>query len=49
MLAGAVFAVTADDTGEQVETITTEMRMCWHHYWLIKQAYTFKKLSPNRL
>ena len=48
-LAGAVFAVTADDTGEQVGTITTDENGVGTITGLIKQAYTVRNSSSNRL
>ena len=39
-LAGAIFAVTADDTGEQVGTIETDENGVGTITGLIKQAYT---------
>ena len=44
-LAGAVFAVTADDTGEQVGTITTDENGVGTITGLIKQAYTVKEIQ----
>ena len=44
-LAGAVFAVTADDTGEQVGTITTDENGAGTITGLIKQAYTVKEIQ----
>lgn len=44
-LAGAVFAVTADDTGEQVGTITTDENGVGAITGLIKQAYTVKEIQ----
>ena len=47
-LAGAVFAVTADDTGEQVGIITTDEDGIGTITGLIKQAYTVKEIqSPT--
>ena len=49
-LAGAVFAVTADDTGEQVGTITTDENGVGTITGLIKQAYTVQEIQgSNRL
>ena len=44
-LAGAVFAVTADDTGEQVGTITTDENGTGTITGLIKQAYTVQEIQ----
>ena len=44
-LAGAVFAVTADDTGEQVGTITTDENGVGTITGLIKQAYTVQEIQ----
>lgn len=44
-LAGAVFAVTADDTGEQVGTITTDENGVGTITGLIKQAYTVQEIK----
>ena len=44
-LAGAVFAVTADDTGEQVGTITTDENGTGTITGLIKQAYTIQEIQ----
>ena len=44
-LAGAVFAVIADDTGEQVGTITTDEKGTGTITGLIKQAYTVKEIQ----
>ena len=44
-LAGAVFTVTADDTGEQVGTITTDEKGTGTVAGLIKQAYTVKEIQ----
>ena len=44
-LAGAVFAVTADDTGEQVGTITTDEKGTGTITGLIKQAYTVQEIQ----
>ena len=44
-LAGAVFVVTADDTGEQVGTITTDENGVGTITGLIKQAYTVKEIQ----
>ena len=44
-LAGAVFAVTADDTGEQVGTITTDENGVGTITGLIKQAYSVKEIQ----
>ena len=44
-LAGAVFAVTADDTGEQVGTITTDENGVGTITCLIKQAYTVQEIQ----
>ncbi len=41
----AVFAVTADDTGEQVGTITTNENGAGAITGLIKQAYTVKEIQ----
>ena len=45
VLAGAVFAVTADDTGEQVGTITTDENGVGTITGLIKQAYTVQEIQ----
>ena len=44
-LAGAVFAVTADDTGEQVGIITTDEDGVGTITGLIKQAYTVQEIQ----
>ena len=44
-LAGAVFAVTADDSGEQVGTITTDENGVGTITGLIKQAYTVQEIQ----
>ena len=44
-LAGAVFAVTADDTGEQVGTSTTDENGVATITGLIKQAYTVQEIQ----
>ena len=44
-LAGAVFAVIADDTGEQVGTITTDENGTGTITGLIKQAYTVQEIQ----
>ena len=44
-LAGAVFDVTADDTGEQVGTITTDENGVGAITGLIKQAYTVQEIQ----
>ena len=44
-LAGAVFTVTADDTGEQVGTITTDEKGTGTVAGLIKQAYTVQEIQ----
>ena len=44
-LAGAVFAVIADDTNEQVGTITTDENGTGTITGLIKQAYTVKEIQ----
>lgn len=44
-LAGATFAVTADDTGEQVGIITTDEDGIGTITGLIKQAYTVKEIQ----
>ena len=44
-LAGAVFAVTADDTGEQVGIITTDENGVGTITGLIKQAYTVQEIQ----
>ena len=44
-LAGAVFVVTADDTGEQVGTITTDENGVGTITGLIKQAYTVQEIQ----
>ena len=44
-LAGAVFAVIADDTGEQVGTITTDENGVGTITGLIKQAYTVQEIQ----
>ena len=44
-LAGAVFSVIADDTGEQVGTITTDEKGTGTITGLIKQAYTVKEIQ----
>ena len=44
-LAGAVFAVTADDTGEQVGTITTDENGVGTITGLIKQAYAVQEIQ----
>lgn len=44
-LAGATFAVTADDTGEQVGIITTDENGVGTITGLIKQAYTVKEIQ----
>ena len=44
-LAGAIFAVTADDTGEQVGTITTDENGVGTITGLIKQAYTVQEIQ----
>ncbi len=44
-LAGAVFAVTADETGEQVGTITTDENGVGTITGLIKQAYTVQEIK----
>lgn len=44
-LAGAVFAVTADDTGEQVGTIETDENGVGTITGLIKQAYTVQEIQ----
>ncbi len=49
-LAGAVFAVTADITGEQVGTITTDENGVGTITGLIKQLHTVQEIfSSNRL
>lgn len=44
-LAGAIFAVTADDTGEQVGTIETDENGVGTITGLIKQAYTVQEIQ----
>ena len=44
-LAGAIFAVTADDTGEQVGTIETDENGVGTITGLIKQAYTVQEIK----
>lgn len=44
-LAGAIFAVTADDTGEQVGTIETDENGVSTITGLIKQAYTVQEIQ----
>ena len=44
-LAGAIFAVIADDTGEQVGTITTDENGVGTITGLIKQAYTVQEIQ----
>ena len=44
-LAGAIFAVTADDTGEQVGTIETDEHGVGTITGLIKQAYTVQEIQ----